>query len=370
MERIPVAILGATGAVGQRLVSLLFGHPWFKPVALCASERSTGRPYGQATKWILAEPMPAAAAAMQVRSCAPFPGPVIAFSAMDAEAATDIEEDWAASGRLVVSNARSHRMRNDVPLVIPELNADHLALARRQAYPSGGAIVTNPNCSTIGLALALKPLDDAFGLRSASVVTLQAASGAGYPGVPFLDLIDNVVPYIHGEEEKLEIEPRKILGRLAPDGARIDYAGFGVSAACHRVAVTDGHLEAVSVSLERPADRASILRAWLEMSSDTDGLGLPSAPERPIVYEDAPDRPQPRYDRLAGKGMSAAIGRLRPCPVMGWKFELLSHNTLRGAAGGTVLLAELCVAKGLVREAPAPAPPLAEPRRTPEPVVA
>lgn len=348
-DKIPVAILGATGAVGQRLVSLLFGHPWFEPVALCASGRSAGKPYGEATHWVLAEPMPKLASEMIVRSSAPVPEACLAFSALDADVARDVEEDWAVSGHFVVSNARSHRMRDDVPLVVPELNADHLRLVEQQPYPNGGAIVTNPNCSTIGLALALKPLDQAFGIESVQVVTLQAASGAGYPGVPFLDLLDNVVPYIPGEEEKLESEPLKILGTVLPDGSAIDNARFVISAACHRGAVSDGHLEAVSVTLKRSADRAAILSAWLDYDADTDGLGLPSAPERAILYLDAPDRPQPRLDRMAGKGMSVTIGQLRPCPVMGWKFELLSHNTIRGAAGGTVLLAELCVAQGLVR---------------------
>jgi aspartate-semialdehyde dehydrogenase len=354
VDKIPVAILGATGAVGQRLVSLLFGHPWFEPVAVCASERSAGKPYGQATHWVLAEPMPQAAATMMVRSSAPFPEPKIVFSALDADIAFEIEDDWAASGHLVVSNARSHRMRDDVPLVVPELNADHLRLVSRQPYPNGGAIVTNPNCSTIGLVLALKPLDKAFGLKSVNVVTLQAASGAGYPGVPFMDLIDNALPYIPGEEEKLETEPLKILGTITPDGGKVQKAGFAVSATCHRVAVSDGHLEAVSVAFDRPADKAAIMRAWLEYEPDTEGLKLPSAPQRPILYSDAPDRPQPRFDRMAGNGMSATIGRLRPCSILGWKFELLSHNTIRGAAGGTILLAELCVAKGLVRGVTAP----------------
>ncbi len=349
MEKIPVAILGATGAVGQRLVTILFDHPWFEPVALCASGRSAGKPYAKATRWILADAMPAAAATMVVLPCATFPGPKLVFSALDADVAFDIEEDWARSGVLVVSNAKSHRMRGDVPLVVPELNADHLSLLETQPYPDGGGIVTNPNCSTIGLVMALKPLDDAFGLRAVNVVTLQAASGAGYPGVPFMDLIDNVVPYISGEEEKLETEPLKILGKLAQDGARIENASFGISAACHRVAVSDGHLEAVAAAFDLPPDRESVLRAWREYRSDTDGLGLPSTPDRPLVYVDEPDRPQPRFDRQTGKGMSATMGKLRPCPVLGWKFEVLSHNTIRGAAGGTVLLAELCVARGYVR---------------------
>lgn len=365
MQKIPVAILGATGAVGQRLVSILFNHPWFEPIALCASERSMGKPYGTCTRWILQDPMPVIASILTVQGCKPFGGPAIVFSALDADVAFTIEEDWAKASVLVVSNARSHRMRNDVPLVVPELNADHLRLVERQPYPEGGAIVTNPNCSTIGLVLALKALDDAFGLKAVNVVTLQAASGAGYPGVPFMDLIDNAVPFISGEEEKLETEPLKILGRLPPErtpegepegepegkfsGGAVEYASFSISAACHRIAVSDGHLEAVSVAFERPADHDSILRAWLESPADTDGLNLPSAPERPIIYVDAQDRPQPRFDRFAGNGMSATIGRLRPCSILGWKFELLSHNTVRGAAGGTVLLAELCVAKGLVR---------------------
>ena len=353
MQKIPVAILGATGAVGQRLVSILFDHPWFEPVALCASERSAGKPYGQCARWILPDPMPVAASMMTVRGCEPFDGPDLVFSALDADVAYSIEEDWARSGRLVVSNARSHRMRDDVPLVVPELNADHLRLVELQPYPEGGGIVTNPNCSTIGLVLALKPLADAFGLRAVNVVTLQAASGAGYPGVPFMDLIDNAVPFISGEEEKLETEPLKILGSLPPGGSRVENAAFGVSAACHRVAVSDGHLEAVSVAFERPADAEAIVRAWQDSAADTDGLGLPSAPERPVVYVDGLDRPQPRFDRFAGSGMSATVGRLRPCPILGWKFELLSHNTIRGAAGGTVLLAEMCVAKGMVRSEPA-----------------
>lgn len=373
MQKIPVAILGATGAVGQRLVSILFDHPWFEPMALCASERSMGKPYGSCTRWILQDPMPVIASILTVQGCKPFDGPAIVFSALDADVAYTVEEDWAKAGVLVVSNARSHRMRDDVPLVVPELNADHLRLVRRQPYPEGGAIVTNPNCSTIGLVLALKALDDAFGLKAVNVVTLQAASGAGYPGVPFMDLIDNAVPFISGEEEKLETEPLKILGRLppacAPDGkpegepqnCAVINAGFGISAACHRVAVSDGHLEAVSVAFERPADQDAILRAWLESPADTDGLDLPSAPERPVIYVDAQDRPQPRFDRFAGDGMSATIGRLRPCPILGWKFELLSHNTVRGAAGGTVLLAELCVAKGLVRGYTASMMTVAEP---------
>ncbi|GAB1433732.1 aspartate-semialdehyde dehydrogenase [Spirochaetota bacterium] len=348
MEKIPVAILGASGTVGQRLVSILYKHPWFEPVALCASERSVGKPYAEAVKWKLQTPIPLAAANKTVQSCLPVQEAVLAFSALDADVAYDIEESWAKSGKLVVSNTKCHRMRSNIPLIIPELNASHLSLISKQVYPAGGAIVTNPNCSTIGLAMALKPLHDAFGIKAASVVTMQAASGAGYPGVSFMDLLDNVIPYIPGEEEKLESEPKKILGQLAEDGASIKFADFAMSAACHRVPVMNGHLEAVSVLLEKKANKEEIIEAWLAMDADTDGLKLPSSPRRPLAYDDKPERPQPRYDRMAGNGMTVSIGRLRPCAILGWKFELLSHNTLRGGAGGTVLLAELCVAKGLL----------------------
>ena len=354
VKKIPVAILGATGAVGQRLVSLLFSHPWFEPVALCASGRSEGRPYAEAARWLLPSPMPAAAAALTVRGCAPLPGIALAFSALDSSVAGGVEEAWAGDGALVVSNARNHRMRDDVPLVVPEINPSHLALARLQAWPRGGAIVTNPNCSTIGLALALKPLHDRFGVSSAQVVTLQAASGAGYPGVPSLDLLDNAVPFIEGEEEKLETEPLKLLGTLRDEGRpRVDFAGIRLGAACHRVAVSDGHLAAVSIKLARPAGHGEILSAWSGFSGESAGLGLPSAVESPVRYRDEEDRPQPRLDRDAGGGMAVSAGRLRPCPIMDWKFELLSHNTVRGAAGGTVLLAELCIASGMVPGRPA-----------------
>lgn len=349
MDKIPVAILGATGAVGQRLVSLLSNHPRFEVRRLCASDRSAGRDYGRAARWMSQSPMPAEFREMEVGGCEPGPGIGLVFSALDAAVAGPIEEAWAESGALVVTNAKCHRMRDDVPLVIPEVNPGHLALAKRQAYPGGGAIVANPNCSTIGLVMALKPLCDAFGVGAVSAVTLQAASGAGYPGVPFMDLIDNAIPYIGGEEEKLETEPRKILGSLSYGRGlpELDYSRIALSAACHRVAVSDGHLTAVCLRLERRAEAADLLAAWREFSGDPASRGLPSAVGEPVRYLEGQDRPQPRLDRDSGAGMRVSVGRLRPCPVMDWKFEVLSHNTVRGAAGGTVLLAELCVAAGM-----------------------
>jgi aspartate-semialdehyde dehydrogenase len=342
--RIPVTVLGATGSVGQRMVALLAGHPWFDLVCVAASERSAGKPYGEAARWLLPAAPPKAALGLKVESC-DRPAPTrLVFSALDAQVAGEAEELQARAGRVVVSNARNHRMRRDVPLVVPEVNPEHLELAALQAY-GGGAIYTNPNCSTIGLVIALKPLLDRFGLDALSVVTLQALSGAGYPGVSSLDIADNVVPFIGGEEGKLETEPRKILGRLA--GREVLPAAFSASATCTRVPVVDGHTECVSVRLGREAEAAEILSAWREYRNPIAELRLPSAPDPLIVVRDEEDRPQPRLDRDAGGGMTVNIGRLRRCPVMGWKFVLLSHNTIRGAAGGTLLLAELIAAKGL-----------------------
>jgi len=280
--------------------------------------------------------------------------PSLVFSALDAPVAREIEPAWVAAGALVVSNASVHRMLDEVPLVVPEVNAEHLGLLRRRA--GRGAIVTNPNCSTIGLVIALKPLIDAFGLDACLVSTMQAASGAGYPGIPSLDLIDNVVPYIAGEEEKLETEPRKILGALEPGFEAVQEFDLALSASCHRVAVRDGHLLSVSVRFKEAVAREGILAAWEGFRGPPSVRALPSAPERPLVYRPEPDRPQPRLDRGAGAGMGVSLGRLRPCPIMGWKFELLSHNTVRGAAGGTLLLAELCAREGYAPGFTPPAP--------------
>jgi len=343
--RIPVAVLGATGSVGQRFVSLLAAHPWFELVAMTASDRSAGKRYGDVVEWVLETPLPSAAARMVVQQTEPVLGLPLVFSALDAAVAGEAETAFAAAGAVVVSNARSHRMDRDVPLVVPEVNPDHVELARRQTF-SRGAILTNPNCSTIGLVLALKPLADAFGLRRVAVTTLQALSGAGLPGVPSMRAVDNVVPFIGGEEDKLEREPLKILGRLGPDG--VEPAAIAISAQCTRVAVLDGHTECVSVETVEPVDPAAATAAWRAWASEPQRLGLPSAPRPVVVVTEAADRPQPRLDRSAGGGMAVTVGRVRPCPVLGLKFVTLSHNTVRGAAGGSILLAELAVARGVV----------------------
>jgi aspartate-semialdehyde dehydrogenase len=341
-ELVPVAILGATGAVGQRFVSLLDGHPWFRVAALCASDRSAGRPYAEAARWSLDRPMPDWARGMTVLPCDPgFPAR-LAFSGLDATVAGEIETRLAASGCAVVSNARNHRMDPDVPLVVPEVNHDHLDLVRSQnrRFERGGFIVTNPNCSTVGLVMAVAPLDAAFGLRRVIATTLQAVSGAGYPGVASIDILDNVVPHIGGEEEKIESESRKILGRAGRP------ASFQVSAHCHRVHVSDGHTVAISLETARPASPEAAVAALREWRSPLAALGLPSLPERPLVVRDEPDRPQPRLDRMAGGGMSVTVGRVRRCPVLGLRLVALVHNTIRGAAGVAILNAELLRARG------------------------
>jgi len=345
MGKIPVAVLGATGSVGQRMVALLERHPWFRLGSVTASDRSAERAYGEAARWVLPTPMPEEAAGMEVRATGPALEEAVLFSALDASVAGSIETDYASRGHCVVSNARNHRMDPQVPLLVPEVNPDHLDLVAGQSF-GGGAIITNPNCSTIGLALALAPLHDAFGVERIHVVTLQAISGAGIPGVSSLQIIDNVVPFIPGEEERIETEPLKILGQLEDGG--ITPASITVSAQCNRVPVVDGHTLCVSVTLGREASAEAILGAWESFRGEPTALGLPSAPPRPIVYVDEPDHPQPRIHRDLGNGMSAAVGRLRPCPLLGWKFVTTSHNTVRGAAGGALLCAELAVARRAV----------------------
>jgi aspartate-semialdehyde dehydrogenase len=347
-EQIPVAILGATGLVGQRLVQMLAEHPWFQVRALAASDNSVGKRYAGAVKWRLGSDMPAFARDMVVQPCEPkFDAPLV-FSALPSDVAGEIEERFAAAGALVSSNAANHRMDADVPLVIPEVNSDHLDLirAQRARRKSGGAIICNPNCSTIHLTLALKPLADQFGLRRVLVTTMQALSGAGYPGVASLDIIDNVMPFIGGEEAKMESEPLKILGKQRED--RIAPAEFKISASCNRVATTDGHLETASVELIEKATVESVRRALAEFSAEPQELKLPTAPAHPIIVREEVDRPQPKLDRDAEGGMATVVGRLRACSVLDFKFTLLGHNTIRGAAGGTLLNAELLVAKGFL----------------------
>ncbi len=352
MERRKVGILGATGTVGQRFVQMLAGHPWFEIGWLAASDRSAGRMYGEACRWKLDTPMPGEIAAMRMQPNVPELTvgelPPIVFAALDAEIARELEPKFAAAGCAVVSNSSAFRMTSDVPLVVPEVNADHLELIERQSWRlgnggRGGYVVTNPNCCAIGLVMALKPLEERFGIESLFVSTMQAVSGAGYPGVPSLDILGNVVPFIKNEEEKLEEECGKLLGRLA--GSHVERLGAKVSAHCNRVAVEDGHTECVSVKLGRGAERKEVLAAWREFQPLL-GMRLPSAPEQPVEFEEGIDRPQPRLDRMRGRGMAATVGRLRPCSLLDWKFVVLSHNTIRGAAGAAVLNAEVLARMG------------------------
>jgi aspartate-semialdehyde dehydrogenase len=346
-RQIEVGILGATGMVGQQFVRLLDGHPWFHTTWLAASERSEGRSYAEAMKWRLATPPPANVLGKRVEACTPGNAPRIVFSALDANAANDIEPDFAAAGHIVVSNARSYRMDPLVPLVIPEVNGDHLPLITRQRRERGwkGAIVTNPNCSTIVLSMVLAPLRQ-FGLSRVMVTTLQAVSGAGYPGVPSLDILGNVIPAISGEEEKMESETQKILGKIERDA--VTPHPVRVSAQTTRVAVVDGHTEAVSLEFEerpQPSDIRAALEAFRARPQE---LRLPMAPSAPILCTDAADRPQPRLDVERENGMAITVGRIRPCPVLHIKLIALGHNTVRGAAGAAILNAEMMVAEGLL----------------------
>lgn len=346
-ERIDVAILAATGSVGQRFVQLLAGHPWFQIAELVASDRSAGKRYAEAVNWRISAAPPEEVRDLVVKHIEePIQSPVV-FSALPGGVAGEIEEALAAEGKKVFTNARDHRMDPDVPLLIPEVNPDHARAIERQRQLRGwrdGFIVANPNCSTIHLVLALKPIYDAFGIEKGIVTTLQAASGAGYPGVPSLDLIDNVVPFISGEEEKIEAESRKILGTWA-DGAFQD-APLTLSAHCNRVPVRDGHMETVSLKLSRPATPSEIAAVLRSFRARPQELELPSAPRQPIVVLDQPDRPQPVLDRDAECGMASVVGRIRPCSVFDVRFVVLGHNTIRGAAGASVLNAELFYREG------------------------
>ncbi len=344
--KVPVAVLGATGTVGQKFVRLLADHPWFEIAALAASDQSAGRPYGEVVRWRETLPLPDRVAGMTIARCEPSLPARIAFSALDAEVAQPIEQAFAKCGMWVVTNTRAHRMDPDVPLMIPEINAGHLALVERQRAARGwpGAILANPNCSTAGLVLALAPLQAAFGVDKVFVTTMQAVSGAGYPGVPSLDILGNVVPLIGGEEEKIERETRKILGRVA-NGA-VEPAPVVVSAQCNRVATVDGHLEAVSVGLGRRATPDEAIAALRGFRGPESVRGLPSSPAAPVEVDLRPDRPQPRLDLERGQGMTVTVGRVRPCPLLDLRFVLLSHNTIRGAAGAAVQIGELLVAEG------------------------
>jgi aspartate-semialdehyde dehydrogenase len=348
-RKIEVGILGATGTVGQRFVQLLEHHPWFAATWLAASDRSTGKTYGDATSWQLEGRPPADVAGRTVEECVPGKGPRLVFSSMSGSLAGEIERDFAAAGHIVVSNSSHFRMADDVPLLVPEINPGHLGLLEVQRRERGwkGAIVTNPNCAAVVLVLPLAALR-AFGLRKVAVTTFQAVSGAGYPGVPSLDILSNVIPYIGGDEEKkVESEPQKILGEL--DGDRIRPLPFTVSASCNRVPSIDGHLVSASVEFERRPERGEILEALAAFSGLPQERGLPSAPKQAIHYMDGLDRPQPRKDAGIEKGMATAVGRLRECSLFHWKFAALSHNVLRGAAGAALLNAEMMKSEGLLQ---------------------
>jgi aspartate-semialdehyde dehydrogenase len=360
-DRLRVGILGATGMVGQRFIQMLEGHPFFEVAWLAASDRSTGRRYEDAVRWKLDTPIPHSIRAMPLSPATPEQAPSIIFAALDTDIARELEPQFAAAGCAVISNSSAFRMSPDVPLVIPEVNADHLPLIELQSWrkQSGGYIVTNPNCSAIGLVLALKPLAARFGIDSIFVTTMQAVSGAGYPGVPSLDILGNVVPFIRNEEEKMEEETKKLLGSF--DGRTVLPYNARLSAHCNRVAVEDGHTESVSIKLRTPATREQLLAAWSEFQPLA-AHQLPSAPEQPVEFLTREDRPQPRLDRMRGArpdpqgssnadrmkgaGMAATVGRLRPCSIFDWKFTVLSHNTIRGAAGAALLNAELLMQMG------------------------
>jgi aspartate-semialdehyde dehydrogenase len=344
MRHIEVGVLGATGVVGQQFVARLARHPWFRPTWLAASERSEGKPYGAVAPWRLAVPIPAESAQRTVEPCTPGRGPRVVFSALDASVAGEIEQAFAAAGHFVVSNARNYRMDPLVPLLIPEVNGDHLCLVPEQQTKKGwnGAIVTNPNCSTVVLAMALAPLRT-FDLKTVFVSTMQAVSGAGYPGVPSLDILGNVVPYIGGEEEKVETETLKILGT---DGGRTPHPAV-VSAHTNRVPVIDGHIMTISALLGARPSVDEVVTALREFRGRPQELELPSAPQPPIIVADENNRPQPRLDADRGDGMAVTVGRVRPCQATHIKFVALGHNTVRGAAGAAILNAELMSADGL-----------------------
>lgn len=344
-NKIEVGVLGATGMVGQHFVKFLQGHPWFDLTWVGASDRSAGKKYAEATSWRLDGAMPETIAGLTVNECKPGNTPKLVFSAMDASVATEIERAFADAGHIVVSNSRNHRMEPDVPLLVPEINADHLKLIAKQRADRGwkGGIATNPNCSTIVLTMALAPLKQ-FGIQRVIVTTMQAISGAGYPGVASMDINANVIPYIGGEEEKMQQETQKILGDL--NGSGVQMLPAKVSAHCNRVPVVDGHMVAISVEFSRKPTLAEVRAAFDNYRSVPQERNLPSAPPRPVIYMEQQDRPQPRRDVERENGMAVFVGRLRECPVFDYKFLACGHNTVRGAAGAAVLNAELMKTEG------------------------
>jgi aspartate-semialdehyde dehydrogenase len=348
MKQVKVAVLGATGMVGQRFLSLLEEHPFFKLTDIAASPRSAGKKYGDAVKWYLDTPIPSDIGEVVVKEIdSKIIDADIVFSALPADVAQVVEPAFAKEGFIVASNASAFREENDVPLLIPEINPDHLELLEVQKKNRNwdGGIITNPNCTTIVLALSLKPLFDRFGIKRLFVVSMQALSGAGYDGVSGMSIIDNVIPFIKGEEGKVEIESQKILGKI--EGGRIINADFPVSASCNRVSTSDGHLESVFVDLSTPAEVEDVKQAFKEFKGFPQELGLPTAPKNPVILREEVDRPQPRFDRMAGDGMAISVGRVRKDRIFDFKYSVLGHNTIRGAAGASILNAELYASKKL-----------------------
>lgn len=345
-RRVPVGVLGATGTVGQKLLALLANHHWFEVTAVAASEKSQGKSYREVVSWRLPTPIPEKIAKLPVLAPLPDLDCSIVFSALEGGIAGEIEKEFAEAGYQVISCARSHRMDPDVPLLIPEVNIEHLALLKEQKYPNRGCIVTKPNCAVIGLCLALRPLQLEFGLEAVHVVTMQSISGAGFPGVPSLSLLDNIIPYIGGEEDRLVEEPPKIFGTC--NMGKIEPYKLNISATTTRVPVTEGHLEVVSVKLKEKASLDQVKRAIKEFVPPLQDMKLPSSPVKPLHYFEEEDFPQPRLHRDLEQGMAVSIGRLRPDPLLDYKFVCLSHNTVRGAAGGAILMAELLVKQGHV----------------------
>lgn len=344
-NKIKVGILGATGMVGQKFIDLLRSHPWFEVAELAASDTSKGKKYSERMRknWRMAKPIPKNVAGLKIKGCDEKLSSKVLFSGLDSSVAGKIEEFYAKRGHIVISNSKNHRMDKDVPLIVPEINADHLGLLKYQK--SDGKIITNPNCSTIGMVLALAPLLKKFGIKKITATTLQALSGAGYPASLSIDIEDNIIPYISGEEEKMETEPLKIFGKL--ENGKIKNASFKISASCTRVNVSDGHTECVAFSLGRKVSLNDVKKALCEFNP-LKNLKLPSSPKAPIILTEDEKRPQPKHDREASGGMAVVVGRLRKCSVLDYKMTILSHNTVRGAAGGTILIAELLKAKGII----------------------
>jgi len=350
-NRIRVGILGATGAVGQKFVELLDGHPWFEITELIASERSAGKSYRDATGWLGRKAIPDTMANVTVRGVKEKSDCDIVFSGVDSSVATELESGYASEGLSVISNARNFRMDPTVPLLIPEVNPEHVSLIKSQTWPNDGFIITNPNCSTVGVVCSVKPLFDAFGLQALHVTTMQALSGAGYPGVSSLDIQGNVLPFIAGEEEKVETEPLKILGTFVDSvpSPVVNNEEFAISAQCNRVSVVDGHLISISVRFKENASLEDVESAFRNFNSPSEVAGLPSSPDEFLTFFEDPNGPQPVRHVMLGGGMTVSVGRLKRCSVLDYRFVALVHNTIRGAAGGAILNAELLVSKGLIK---------------------